>query len=148
MCMLFLRGFLEGSIDVQEEQCIVTAEQQIPCKHAKSRQQAPLALIVPDHHYLSFQLATPTVKYSNSISLYHAFVSGSCPTISTRIYTNIGTALVAINPHKYVPTNSDSVMQQYAAEYRGRRCYPRISSSWQTMRTTICVELHKIGLFS
>ena len=39
--------------------------------------------------------------------------------MSDNIYTNIGTsALVAINPHKYVATNSDSVLQQYAAEYR------------------------------
>jgi len=39
--------------------------------------------------------------------------------MSDNIYTNIGTsALVAINPHKYVPTNSDSVMHKYAAEYR------------------------------
>ena len=35
------------------------------------------------------------------------------------IYTKIGTsALVAVNPHKYVSTNSDSVMHKYAAEYR------------------------------
>lgn len=39
--------------------------------------------------------------------------------MSDNIYTNIGTAaLVAVNPHKYVPTNSDSVMHKYAAEYR------------------------------
>jgi chitin synthase len=39
--------------------------------------------------------------------------------MSDNIYTDIGTsALVAINPHKYVPTNSDSVLQKYAAEYR------------------------------
>jgi len=35
------------------------------------------------------------------------------------IYTAIGTfALVAVNPHKYVPANSDAVLQQYASEYR------------------------------
>jgi len=35
------------------------------------------------------------------------------------IYTKIGTsALVAVNPHKYVSTNSDSAMHKYAAEYR------------------------------
>jgi hypothetical protein len=35
------------------------------------------------------------------------------------IYTRISSsALVAVNPHKYVPTNSDSVMHKYAAEYR------------------------------
>ena len=35
------------------------------------------------------------------------------------IYTNIGTsALVAVNPHKYVPSNSDAVLHKYAAEYR------------------------------
>lgn len=39
--------------------------------------------------------------------------------MTDNIYTNIGTsALVAINPHKYVPTNSDAVMHKYAAEYR------------------------------
>jgi chitin synthase len=39
--------------------------------------------------------------------------------MSNNIYTNIDTsALFAINPHKYVPTNSDSVVQKYAAEYR------------------------------
>ncbi|KAJ8519110.1 hypothetical protein ONZ45_g3931 [Pleurotus djamor] len=39
--------------------------------------------------------------------------------MSDHIYTNIGTsALVAVNPHKYVPSNSDSVLQKYAAEYR------------------------------
>ncbi|KZP20345.1 glycosyltransferase family 2 protein [Athelia psychrophila] len=39
--------------------------------------------------------------------------------MSDNIYTNIGTsALVAVNPHKYLPTNSDSVMHKYAAEYR------------------------------
>jgi chitin synthase len=35
------------------------------------------------------------------------------------IYTNIGTsALVALNPHKYVSSNADSVLHKYAAEYR------------------------------
>jgi chitin synthase len=35
------------------------------------------------------------------------------------IYTNIGSnVLVAINPHKYVPANSDSFLHKYAAEYR------------------------------
>ncbi|KAF7973093.1 hypothetical protein HWV62_16302, partial [Athelia sp. TMB] len=39
--------------------------------------------------------------------------------MTDNIYTNIGTsALVAVNPHKYVPTNSDSVLHKYAAEYR------------------------------
>lgn len=39
--------------------------------------------------------------------------------MSDNIYTNVGTsALVAVNPHKYVPTNSDSVMHKYAAEYK------------------------------
>jgi chitin synthase len=39
--------------------------------------------------------------------------------MSDTIYTNIGTsALIAVNPHKYVSTNSDSVLQKYAAEYR------------------------------
>ncbi|KAJ7203401.1 P-loop containing nucleoside triphosphate hydrolase protein [Mycena rebaudengoi] len=34
------------------------------------------------------------------------------------IYTNIGTSgLVAVNPHKYVSTNADSVMHKYAPEY-------------------------------
>jgi chitin synthase len=35
------------------------------------------------------------------------------------IYTRIGTfGLVAVNPHKYVSSNADAVMHQYAAEYR------------------------------
>ncbi|KIM80662.1 glycosyltransferase family 2 protein [Piloderma croceum F 1598] len=39
--------------------------------------------------------------------------------MTDNIYTKIGTStLVAVNPHKYVPTNSDSVMHKYAAEYR------------------------------
>jgi chitin synthase len=34
-------------------------------------------------------------------------------------YTNVGSsALVVVNPHKYVATNADSVLQKYAAEYR------------------------------
>ncbi|KIJ64935.1 glycosyltransferase family 2 protein [Hydnomerulius pinastri MD-312] len=39
--------------------------------------------------------------------------------MSENIYTSIGTStLVAINPHKYVSSNADSVLQKYAAEYR------------------------------
>lgn len=39
--------------------------------------------------------------------------------MSDNIYTNIGTsALVALNPHKYVASNADSVLHKYAAEYR------------------------------
>jgi chitin synthase len=39
--------------------------------------------------------------------------------MSDYIYTNIGTSgLVALNPHKYVPSNADSVLHKYAAEYR------------------------------
>ena len=35
------------------------------------------------------------------------------------IYTSIGSsALVAVNPHKYVSSNADSILQKYAAEYR------------------------------
>ncbi|KAF8905955.1 glycosyltransferase family 2 protein [Gymnopilus junonius] len=35
------------------------------------------------------------------------------------IYTSIGTsALVALNPHKYVSSNADSILHKYAAEYR------------------------------
>lgn len=35
------------------------------------------------------------------------------------IYTNIGSsALVALNPHKYVSSNADSILHKYAAEYR------------------------------
>jgi chitin synthase len=34
-------------------------------------------------------------------------------------YTNVGSfAIAAVNPHKYVSTNADSVMLQYASEYR------------------------------
>ena len=39
--------------------------------------------------------------------------------LSDTIYTNLGSnALVALNPHKYVASNSDSTLAQYAAEYR------------------------------
>lgn len=39
--------------------------------------------------------------------------------LADNIYTNVGTsAIVAVNPHKYVPSNSDSVLQKYAADYR------------------------------
>ena len=39
--------------------------------------------------------------------------------MADNIYTGIGTsALVAINPHKYVASNSDAIMHKYAAEYR------------------------------
>ena len=35
------------------------------------------------------------------------------------IYTNIGASgLVALNPHKYISSNADSILQNYAAEYR------------------------------
>ena len=35
------------------------------------------------------------------------------------IYTNIGAlGLVALNPHKYISSNTDSILQKYAAEYR------------------------------
>lgn len=39
--------------------------------------------------------------------------------MNDNIYTSIGTSgLVAVNPHKYVPSNSDAVLHKYAAEYR------------------------------
>jgi chitin synthase len=39
--------------------------------------------------------------------------------LSDTIYTAISnTVLVAINPHKYVPSNADSVLHKYATEYR------------------------------
>jgi len=39
--------------------------------------------------------------------------------LTDNIYTNVGTsALVAVNPHKYVSSNADSVLHKYAAEYR------------------------------
>ncbi|KAH8112775.1 glycosyltransferase family 2 protein [Phellopilus nigrolimitatus] len=35
------------------------------------------------------------------------------------VYVNVGSsAIVALNPHKYVDSNSDSVLMKYAAEYR------------------------------
>jgi len=35
------------------------------------------------------------------------------------IYTSIGSSgLVALNPHKYVSSNADSILHKYAAEYR------------------------------
>ncbi|EJD51949.1 glycosyltransferase family 2 protein [Auricularia subglabra TFB-10046 SS5] len=39
--------------------------------------------------------------------------------LNDQIYTAVGTfALVAVNPHKYVASNSDAVLHQYASEYR------------------------------
>lgn len=39
--------------------------------------------------------------------------------MSDTIYTSIGSScLVALNPHKYVASNSDSIMHNYASEYR------------------------------
>ena len=39
--------------------------------------------------------------------------------LSDNIYTNIGSsALVAVNPHKYISSNADSVLHKYAGEYR------------------------------
>jgi chitin synthase len=64
------------------------------------------------------------------------------------IYTAIGTsAIVALNPHKYVHSSSDSVLQQYAAEYRNtdgdaieRKLSPHIfqliNSTYYHMRRT------------
>lgn len=39
--------------------------------------------------------------------------------VNENIYTNVGpSAIVSLNPHKYVPSNADSVLMKYAAEYR------------------------------
>jgi len=39
--------------------------------------------------------------------------------LTDNIYTALNSsALVALNPHKYVPSNADSVLFKYAAEYR------------------------------
>ncbi|KAI0074333.1 glycosyltransferase family 2 protein [Panus rudis PR-1116 ss-1] len=39
--------------------------------------------------------------------------------MSDIIYTNVGSsAIVAVNPHKYVSSNADSILHKYAAEYR------------------------------
>jgi chitin synthase len=39
--------------------------------------------------------------------------------MADNIYTAVGTsALVALNPHKYVSSNADNVLHKYAAEYR------------------------------
>lgn len=39
--------------------------------------------------------------------------------LTDNIYTNIGSSsLVVVNPHKYVPSNADSVLLKYASEYR------------------------------
>ncbi|KAF9019249.1 glycosyltransferase family 2 protein [Hymenopellis radicata] len=39
--------------------------------------------------------------------------------LADNIYTSVGTSgLVAFNPHKYVPSNSDAALQQYASNYR------------------------------
>lgn len=39
--------------------------------------------------------------------------------MADNIYTRIGTsALVVLNPHKYISSNADNILQNYAAEYR------------------------------
>jgi chitin synthase len=39
--------------------------------------------------------------------------------MSDNIYTNIGSSgIVAVNPHKYISSNADSLLYKYAAEYR------------------------------
>ena len=39
--------------------------------------------------------------------------------LTDNIYTALNSsALVVVNPHKYVPSNADSVLFKYAAEYR------------------------------
>ena len=39
--------------------------------------------------------------------------------LTDNIYTAINSsALVVVNPHKYVPSNADSVLHKYAAEFR------------------------------
>ena len=39
--------------------------------------------------------------------------------MTDNVYTGIGTSgLVALNPHKYIASNSDSVLNKYAAAYR------------------------------
>ncbi|KAH0831304.1 glycosyltransferase family 2 protein [Lanmaoa asiatica] len=39
--------------------------------------------------------------------------------MSDTIYTSIGSStLVAVNPHKYIASNADSILQKYAADYR------------------------------
>lgn len=39
--------------------------------------------------------------------------------LSDTIYTAVGSnALVALNPHKFIASNADSALVQYAAEYR------------------------------
>lgn len=39
--------------------------------------------------------------------------------LNDQIYTAVGSfGLVAVNPHKYVSSNSDAVLHQYASEYR------------------------------
>lgn len=39
--------------------------------------------------------------------------------MSDNIYTGVGShALVAVNPHKYVSSNADSVLQKYATDFR------------------------------
>ena len=39
--------------------------------------------------------------------------------LTDNIYTLVGSSgLVAFNPHKYITSNSDAVLQQYAADYR------------------------------
>jgi chitin synthase len=38
--------------------------------------------------------------------------------LTDNIYTNVGpSAIVVVNPHKYVPSNADSVLYKYSADY-------------------------------
>ena len=61
------------------------------------------------------------------------------------IYTNIGASgLIALNPHKYISSNADSILQKYAAEYRNfSELFPHISFRLPIMPTITCEGQHR-----
>lgn len=81
--------------------------------------------------------------------------------MSDIIYTNLGTSsLVAVNPHKYVPSNADSVMHKYAAEHRNTvedkellppHIFQLANNAYYHMRRTTqdqCIVLRYVTFFS
>ena len=66
--------------------------------------------------------------------------------LNDNVYTNVGSsAIVAVNPHKYVASNSDAVLSDYAAEYRntaenksplGPHIFQLASNAYYHMRRT------------
>lgn len=80
--------------------------------------------------------------------------------LTDNIYTAINSsALVAVNPHKYVPSNADSVLFKYAAEYRDTsdqktplppHIFQLANNAYYHMRRTTqdqCIILRSVFLF-